>query len=56
MADAAHAFGASQNGKKCGQVADFTCFSFHAVKNLTTAEGGAVVWRDRADLDHDEIN
>ena len=55
MADAAHAFGASQNGKKCGQVADFTCFSFHAVKNLTTAEGGAVVWRDRADLDHDEI-
>lgn len=45
LADAAHAFGAERNGFKCGQVADFTCFSFHAVKNLTTAEGGAVVWR-----------
>lgn len=44
MSDAAHAFGAKQNGKMCGQIADFTCFSFHAVKNLTTAEGGAVVW------------
>ncbi len=55
MADAAHAFGATQNGKQCGQVADFTCFSFHAVKNLTTAEGGAVVWKDRPDMDHDEI-
>src|SRR5690625_2245078 len=51
MADAAHAFGAERNGLKCGQVADFTCFSFHAVKNLTTAEGGAVVWRDRLGLD-----
>src|SRR5690606_8874827 len=46
MSDAAHAFGAERNGKKCGQVADFTCFSFHAVKNLTTAEGGAVVWNN----------
>ena len=51
MADAAHAFGAQQKGKKCGQVADFTCFSFHAVKNLTTAEGGAVVWRNDLGLD-----
>ncbi|MHB1454427.1 MAG: DegT/DnrJ/EryC1/StrS family aminotransferase [Saccharofermentanales bacterium] len=51
MADAAHAFGASQKGKKCGQVAAFTCFSFHAVKNLTTAEGGAVVWRNNLGLD-----
>lgn len=46
MADAAHAFGAEKQGLKCGQVADFTCFSFHAVKNFTTAEGGAVVWRN----------
>ena len=46
MADAAHSFGAEYHEKKSGLVADFTCFSFHAVKNLTTAEGGAVVWRD----------
>lgn len=51
MTDAAHAFGAARNGMKCGQVADFTCFSFHAVKNLTTAEGGAVVWRCAQELD-----
>ncbi|SER71048.1 DegT/DnrJ/EryC1/StrS aminotransferase family protein [Psychrobacillus sp. OK032] len=51
MADAAHAFGAEGNGLKCGQVADFTCFSFHAVKNLTTAEGGAVVWSNRIRLE-----
>ncbi|MNI29075.1 UDP-4-amino-4,6-dideoxy-N-acetyl-beta-L-altrosamine transaminase [compost metagenome] len=51
MTDAAHAFGAERNGMKCGQVADFTCFSFHAVKNLTTAEGGAVVWRNNPGLD-----
>ncbi|PZX05936.1 dTDP-4-amino-4,6-dideoxygalactose transaminase [Psychrobacillus insolitus] len=51
MTDAAHAFGAERNGKKCGQVADFTCYSFHAVKNLTTAEGGAVVWRNDIGLD-----
>lgn len=44
MADAAHAFGAKAQGKHCGQVADFTCFSFHAVKNLTTAEGGGATW------------
>lgn len=46
MADSAHGFGAQRHGKKSGLAADFTCFSFHAVKNLTTAEGGAVVWRD----------
>lgn len=44
IADAAHAFGAERDGKMCGQIADFTVFSFHAVKNLTTAEGGAVTW------------
>jgi dTDP-4-amino-4,6-dideoxygalactose transaminase len=46
MADSAHGFGAERYGVKSGLAADFTCFSFHAVKNLTTAEGGAVVWRD----------
>jgi dTDP-4-amino-4,6-dideoxygalactose transaminase len=51
MADAAHAFGAERKGMKCGQVADFTCFSFHAVKNITTSEGGAVVWRNDLGLD-----
>ena len=51
IADSAHAFGAERNGFKSGQVADFTCFSFHAVKNLTTAEGGAVVWRGDMGLD-----
>ncbi|WP_010677048.1 DegT/DnrJ/EryC1/StrS family aminotransferase [Bacillus timonensis] len=53
MTDAAHAFGAERKGMKCGQISDFTCFSFHAVKNLTTAEGGAVVWRDDLDLDNE---
>jgi len=51
MTDAAHAFGAVRKGMKCGQVADFTCFSFHAVKNFTTAEGGAVVWSNDRGLD-----
>lgn len=51
MADAAHAFGAERKGMKCGQEADFTSFSFHAVKNLTTAEGGAVVWRNDSGID-----
>ena len=55
VADAAHAFGASRHGKKCGQAADFTCFSFHAVKNLTTGEGGAVTWNDIAEIDNDYI-
>lgn len=51
VADAAHAFGAKRKELHCGQVADFTCFSFHAVKNLTTAEGGAVVWRNDLGMD-----
>jgi dTDP-4-amino-4,6-dideoxygalactose transaminase len=55
MADSAHAFGAEKLGLKCGQIADFTAFSFHAVKNLTTAEGGAVVWRNDLGLDDEEI-
>ena len=46
LADAAHAFGAKRHGRMCGEIADFTSFSFHAVKNLTTAEGGALTWRD----------
>lgn len=55
MADAAHGFGAQAQGKMCGEVADFTSFSFHAVKNLTTAEGGAVVWKNINGVDNDEI-
>lgn len=51
IADAAHAFGARRNGKMCGEIADFTSFSFHAVKNLTTAEGGALTWRRIAGTD-----
>ena len=54
-ADAAHAFGASWNGQPIGSVADFTSFSFHAVKNFTTAEGGAVVWNDIDGIDNEEI-
>jgi dTDP-4-amino-4,6-dideoxygalactose transaminase len=45
IADSAHAFGATYKGRPSGSVADFTVFSFHAVKNLTTAEGGALTWR-----------
>ena len=55
LADAAHAFGATYHDRHCGEVADFTCFSFHAVKNLTTAEGGAVTWRPLASVDDEEI-
>ena len=55
VADGAHAFGAMRNGKHCGEIADFTSFSFHAVKNLTTAEGGALVWRDIEGVDNDAI-
>ena len=55
IADGAHSFGAEQNGKKSGSVADFTCFSFHAVKNLTTAEGGAVTWKNIRNIDNEEI-
>lgn len=55
MADAAHAIGSVRKGKNCGQVADFTCFSFHAVKNITTAEGGSVVWRNDLGIDDEEL-
>ena len=54
-ADAAHAFGATLKGKKIGSIADFTSFSFHAVKNLTTAEGGALTWRTIPGIDDEEI-
>ncbi len=53
LADAAHAFGAQQNGRMCGEIADFTSFSFHAVKNLTTAEGGALTWRNIKGIDNE---
>lgn len=55
VADGAHSFGASRNGKISGSVADFTSFSFHAVKNLTTAEGGAVTWKSIDGIDDEEI-
>lgn len=55
VADAAHSLGANFNGKMSGSVADFTCFSFHAVKNLTTAEGGAVTWKDIDGIDSEDI-
>ncbi len=54
-ADAAHAFGATLKGKKIGSIADFTSFSFHAVKNLTTAEGGALTWKTIPGIDDEEI-
>jgi len=54
-ADAAHSFGAIYKGKKSGSLADVTCFSFHAVKNLTTAEGGAVCFNLPIDFDHETI-
>lgn len=54
-ADAAHAFGASWHEKQVGSIADFTAFSFHAVKNLTTAEGGALTWRDIPGIDNEAI-
>ena len=55
MADTAHAFGAVWHGKMIGSVADFSSFSFHAVKNLTTAEGGCLTWRTIPGVDNDEI-
>ena len=55
FSDAAHALGASKNGKMAGEIADFTDFSFHAVKNFTTAEGGASTWRDIPGIDNEEI-
>lgn len=53
--DAAHAFGAIYKGNKIGSVSDFTCFSFHAVKNFTTAEGGAVTWKSIDGISDDDI-
>lgn len=55
MADAAHSLGATYKGRMSGEVADFTCFSFHAVKNFTTAEGGAVTWKYINGVDNDDI-
>lgn len=55
FADCAHALGASRNGKMAGEWADFTDFSFHAVKNFTTAEGGAATWLDIPGIDNEEI-
>ncbi len=55
LSDCAHGLGAERGGKKTGAIADFTSFSFHAVKNLTTAEGGAITWREIDGLDNDKI-
>jgi len=55
MADSAHGFGARRKGEMSGELADFTSFSFHAVKNLTTAEGGAVTWKEIPGVDSEEI-
>lgn len=55
MSDAAHAFGASRKGTMVGAIADFSAFSFHAVKNLTTAEGGALTWRTIPGINNDDI-
>ena len=54
-ADTAHAFGAERHGKKVGSIADFSSFSFHAVKNLTTAEGGALTWKSIEGIDDEDI-
>lgn len=54
-ADAAHAFGAKWHDKMVGSIADFTSFSFHAVKNLTTAEGGALTWKTIPGIDDEKI-
>jgi len=55
MADAAHSFGSQRNGKMSGELADFTSFSFHAVKNFTTAEGGALTWRPIPGIDNEML-
>ena len=55
MSDCAHGFGATKQGLQAGVFADFTCYSFHAVKNLTTAEGGAVVWKTIDGIDNEYI-
>jgi dTDP-4-amino-4,6-dideoxygalactose transaminase len=55
LADSAHSLGASRNGKMAGEIADFSSFSFHAVKNFTTAEGGAATWRSMEGIDDEEL-
>lgn len=55
MSDCAHGFGAVRKGKHAGMIADFTCYSFHAVKNLTTAEGGAVTWIAHKGMDDEAV-
>lgn len=55
LADGAHSLGASRNGKMAGEIADFTSFSFHAVKNFTTAEGGAATWRHIDGVDDEAL-
>ncbi len=55
LADGAHAFGASCGDKMIGNIADMTTFSFHAVKNFTTAEGGALTWKEHEGLDHEAM-
>lgn len=55
LADTAHALGAKYKGKMIGSVADFSSFSFHAVKNMTTAEGGALTWKDIPGIDSAEL-
>jgi len=55
VADAAHSIGAVRDGEKSGQAADFTSFSFHAIKNVTTAEGGAVTWKTKPGISDDDI-
>lgn len=55
LSDSAHGFGASRNGKMSGECADFTAFSFHAVKNFTTGEGGGLVWRTIDGIDDEDI-
>ena len=55
IADAAHSIGAYRGGRRSGQAADFSCFSFHAVKNLTTGEGGAATWNSVPGIPNEEI-
>lgn len=55
VADGAHALGSTYKGKKVGSVADFTTFSFHAVKNFTTAEGGSVTWKQNENFDNEQL-
>ena len=55
VADGAHALGSEYKGEKIGSVADFTTFSFHAVKNFTTAEGGSVTWKENPNFDNEEL-